>query len=49
MLGMVEALNVSVAAGLVLFEAQRQRRAAGLYDRSRLDPELARRTLFEWA
>ncbi len=48
MVGMVASLNVSVAAALVLFEAQRQRAAAGLYDESRLDPELFRATLFEW-
>lgn len=47
--GMVTSLNVSVATALILFEAQRQRRAAGLYDRSRLDPELFDATLFEWA
>lgn len=47
--GMVESLNVSVAAALILFEAQRQRRNAGLYDRSRLDPEEFERILFEWA
>lgn len=46
--GMVASLNVSVAAALVLFEAQRQRRAAGLYESSRLDPQLFERTLFEW-
>ncbi|MEM7483462.1 MAG: tRNA (guanosine(18)-2'-O)-methyltransferase TrmH [Acidobacteriota bacterium] len=49
MFGMVPSLNVSVAAALILFEAQRQRAAAGLYDRCRLDPEVYRRTLFEWA
>jgi tRNA (guanosine-2'-O-)-methyltransferase len=49
MMGMVASLNVSVAAALILFEAQRQRVAAGLYDRSRLDAEVYRRTLFEWA
>jgi tRNA (guanosine-2'-O-)-methyltransferase len=49
MLGMAASLNVSVAAALILFEAQRQRAAAGLYDRSRLDPETYRTTLFEWA
>lgn len=49
MLGMVPSLNVSVAAAVILFEAQRQRLAAGLYDRSRLDPESYRATLFEWA
>jgi tRNA (guanosine-2'-O-)-methyltransferase len=46
--GMGTSLNVSVAAALLLFEAQRQRRAAGLYDTPRLDPETHARTLFEW-
>lgn len=49
MLGMVPSLNVSVAAAVILFEAQRQRAAAGLYDRPRLDPATYRATLFEWA
>jgi tRNA (guanosine-2'-O-)-methyltransferase len=49
MLGLGASLNVSVAAALVLYEAQRQRQAAGLYERSRLDPLEAERTLFEWA
>ncbi len=48
MAGMVESLNVSVAAAILLFEAQQQREAAGLYDRSRLDPEVYAHTLFEW-
>lgn len=47
--GMGASLNVSVAAALVLFEAQRQRRAAGLYDASRLDLGAFTTTLFEWA
>ncbi len=47
--GMVESLNVSVAAAVILFEAQRQRVAAGFYDAPRLDPEIYRDTLFEWA
>ncbi len=38
MLGMVPSLNVSVASALVMFEAQRQRRAAGAYDAPRLTP-----------
>jgi tRNA (guanosine-2'-O-)-methyltransferase len=46
--GMGTSLNVSVAAALLLFEAQRQRRAAGFYDAPRLDPEIHARTLFEW-
>jgi tRNA (guanosine-2'-O-)-methyltransferase len=47
--GQVASLNVSVAAAVVLFEAERQRAAAGLYDRPRLDPALRARLLFEWA
>ncbi len=49
MMGMVDSLNVSVAAALILFEAQRQRREAGLYEASRLDRQLYQQTLFEWA
>jgi len=48
MAGLVESLNVSVAAAGILFEAQRQRQAAGCYDAPRLDPDCYRRTLFEW-
>ncbi len=48
MVGMVESLNVSVAAGIVLAEAQRQRQAAGLYGYSRLDPACRERLMFEW-
>lgn len=47
--GLVESLNVSVAAALILYEARRQRQAAGLYDHSRLDPAFLARRLFEWA
>ena len=43
-------LNVSVAAALLLYEARRQRQAAGLYDGGpRLPAETYRQTLFEWA
>ena len=48
MLGMVQSLNVSVAAAVILFEAQRQRLEAGLYQQPRLDPEVYRRKAFEW-
>lgn len=48
MAGMGTSLNVSVAAALVLFEAQRQRAAAGFYAGCRLDPETHARLLFEW-
>ena len=49
MMGMVRSLNVSVATSLLLYEALRQRDAAGMYDTPRLDPERRRRILFEWA
>ncbi|MDX2003941.1 MAG: tRNA (guanosine(18)-2'-O)-methyltransferase TrmH [Meiothermus sp.] len=39
MFGMVQSLNVSVAAAVVLFEAQRQRLEAGFYDQPRLSIE----------
>jgi tRNA (guanosine-2'-O-)-methyltransferase len=48
MAGMVESLNVSVAAAVILFEARRQRQAAGLYDHRRIDEAVYARTLFEW-
>jgi tRNA (guanosine-2'-O-)-methyltransferase len=48
MVGMVGSLNVSVAAGIILAEAQRQRQAAGCYDRVRIDRETYRRLFFEW-
>jgi len=48
MLGMVQSLNVSVAAAVILFEAQRQRLKAGLYEHPRLDPELYQRALEDW-
>lgn len=48
MQGMVQSLNVSVANAVILFEAQRQRLQAGLYDKVRLDPETYQQTVFEW-
>jgi tRNA (guanosine-2'-O-)-methyltransferase len=39
MFGMVQSLNVSVAAAVILYEAMRQRRAAGMFGRSSLDGE----------
>ena len=49
MMGMVQSLNVSVAAALVLFEAQCQRALAGMYDERRLDDETYEKLRFEWA
>ncbi|MDX1625869.1 MAG: tRNA (guanosine(18)-2'-O)-methyltransferase TrmH [Wenzhouxiangellaceae bacterium] len=37
--GMTRSLNVSVACALILYEAERQRAEAGLYDRGREDEE----------
>ncbi|MCS7194185.1 MAG: tRNA (guanosine(18)-2'-O)-methyltransferase TrmH [Meiothermus sp.] len=48
MLGMVQSLNVSVAAAVILFEAQRQRLKAGFYDRVRLTPEQYAAVLEGW-
>ncbi|MFN4073008.1 MAG: tRNA (guanosine(18)-2'-O)-methyltransferase TrmH [Thermus sp.] len=48
MMGMVQSLNVSVAAAVILFEAQRQRLKAGLYEHPRLDPGLYQRVLEDW-
>lgn len=49
MLGMVQSLNVSVAAAVILYEAQRQRQNAGMYHRAHcaLDAEEQQRLLFE--
>lgn len=42
MLGMVQSLNVSVASAAILFEAQRQRLAAGMYAAPQLSGEALR-------
>ena len=46
--GFVQSLNVSVATALILFEAYRQRQAAGFYNQCRLDEETYRQQIFEW-
>ncbi|MGH8496407.1 MAG: tRNA (guanosine(18)-2'-O)-methyltransferase TrmH [Gammaproteobacteria bacterium] len=46
--GMVASLNVSVAAAVILYEAERQRVAAGCYGKCRLKPDVRARILFEW-
>ncbi|MBX3141686.1 MAG: tRNA (guanosine(18)-2'-O)-methyltransferase TrmH [Trueperaceae bacterium] len=48
MLGMVQSLNVSVAAAVILFEAQRQRLAAGMYDRPSLSERELRELTLRW-
>ncbi|MGY3568421.1 tRNA (guanosine(18)-2'-O)-methyltransferase TrmH [Vibrio paucivorans] len=49
MIGMVQSLNVSVASAVLLYEAQRQREMAGMYQReeSTLPDETIHRILFE--
>ncbi|WP_199609728.1 tRNA (guanosine(18)-2'-O)-methyltransferase TrmH [Flocculibacter collagenilyticus] len=47
MVGMVQSLNVSVANATILYEAQRQRQLAGLYDTPTLDKKERDRVLFE--
>ncbi|MDO6693186.1 tRNA (guanosine(18)-2'-O)-methyltransferase TrmH [Aliiglaciecola sp. 3_MG-2023] len=47
MVGMVQSLNVSVAAALVLYEAQRQRQIAGMYDTQHLEESDCQKMLFE--
>jgi tRNA (guanosine-2'-O-)-methyltransferase len=49
MQGLGTSVNVSVAAGAILFEAERQRRAAGMYEQCRLPQEEFDRMLFEWS
>ncbi|WP_323853439.1 tRNA (guanosine(18)-2'-O)-methyltransferase TrmH [Xenorhabdus koppenhoeferi] len=49
MTGMVQSLNVSVASALILYEAQRQRQLAGMYQREKsiLSEEEQQKLLFE--
>ncbi len=48
MMGMVESLNVSVAAAVTLFEAERQRIEAGMYAKPQLSSETLRSKRDEW-
>ena len=48
MFGMVQSLNVSVAAATILYEAMRQRRAAGMYDESPLDEDKFEEVYADW-
>ncbi|MEH6570825.1 MAG: tRNA (guanosine(18)-2'-O)-methyltransferase TrmH [Halioglobus sp.] len=48
MVGMVGSYNVSVASGIILAEAQRQRQIAGLYEKRQIDQETYDRLFFEW-
>lgn len=46
--GMIQSLNVSVAAAVILAEAARQREAAGCYATPRMDAEELEATLADW-
>lgn len=48
MVGMVGSYNVSVAAGIILAEAQSQRQQAGFYSRRRISDADYQRLFFEW-
>lgn len=47
MVGMVQSLNVSVACSVVLYEAQRQRQLAGMYEKSTISESIRQKLLFE--
>ncbi|WP_025820966.1 tRNA (guanosine(18)-2'-O)-methyltransferase TrmH [Shewanella marina] len=47
MMGMVQSLNVSVATALILYEAQRQRQQAGMYQQRQVDDGYCQKLLFE--
>ncbi|MBM2813787.1 MAG: tRNA guanosine-2'-O-methyltransferase [Ignavibacteria bacterium] len=47
--GMIQSLNISVAAAVSLFEAYRQRMAAGMYDQPVFDEEQLQNMLEQWA
>lgn len=49
MYGMVQSLNVSVAAAIVLYEALRQRQKKGLYKQSELDQQQQELLIETWA
>lgn len=49
MRGMIQSLNVSVATAVILYEAQRQRSEAGMYDKSELSEEEIQRLIDLWS
>lgn len=49
MLGMVQSFNVSVAAALLLSEAERQRSMKGMFDERRISDSDYERLLFKWS
>ena len=48
MMGMIQSLNVSVAAAIILSEAQRQRQQKGMYESTQLSQDVIDRQCFKW-
>ena len=46
--GMIQSLNISVACAVALYEAYRQRAAAGMYDSPQLQPDAFARLYDDW-
>jgi len=49
MTGLIQSLNISVACAVTLYEAYRQREAAGLYAKPQFPPETITAILNDWA
>ena len=49
MYGMVQSLNVSVSAAIIIYEALRQRRLVGMYDNSGLSDEQIENEIIKWS
>ena len=47
--GMVQSLNVSVSAAIVIYEALRQRKTKGMYDKSEISKKLLDELVNEWS
>jgi tRNA (guanosine-2'-O-)-methyltransferase len=49
MFGMVQSLNVSVSAAITIYEAVRQRKIKGMYDKSGLSAEQIETEINKWS
>ena len=49
MMGMIQSLNISVAAAVSMYEALRQRLSAGIYDHARYDAALLAQKIEDWS
>jgi len=49
MYGMSESLNVSVSTAIILYEAERQRKLKGMYDKMSIDKKIYQNSLKKWA